>query len=308
MADDFGAFELPESSAQTLREIGQFAANEALRQAGLDQQNFSFRVETVVLQHASDVLADFESGAFVVRLPFEENSADQQTYLLFPDEVESFAAQHGGEETLAKLLAAEGRRFLEGLADGFGDATAEPEAIKVDSLTEDLLPPEPLIRFNYTLTDDQAVLSFCKVVSADVIMQLLQTAEPEEVSREKEPAQTMNNDNRTDKIEVTAPAFEDFSSRAPEERVPRNLDMLIDLSLTVSVELGRAEMPIGEILELGRGSIIELDKMAGDPVDLYVNGKKFAEGDVVVVEDRFGVRITSLVGRAERIKSLGEEA
>lgn len=308
MAEDFGAFELPESSAQTLKQIGQFAADEALRLTGLDKREFSFRVETVTLQHTADVLGDFENGAFVVRLPFEPGSPDHQTYLLFPDEVDAFAASYGSEEELVKLLAAEGRRFLEGLADGFGDASVEPETQRVESLSDELLPPEPLIRFNYTLTVQEAVFSLCKVVSADVIMQLLQTTEPEEVSREKEPAQEMSSQQETDKIEVTPPSFEDFSARTPEERTPRNLDMLIDLSLTVSVELGRTEMPIGEILELGRGSIIELDKMAGDPVDLYVNGKKFAEGDVVVVEDRFGVRITSLVGRAERIKSLGEEA
>ncbi|KAA3615472.1 MAG: flagellar motor switch protein FliN [Calditrichaeota bacterium] len=85
-----------------------------------------------------------------------------------------------------------------------------------------------------------------------------------------------------------------------------DISMLYDLKLDVVVELGRTQKPVQDILELGRGTIVELDKLAGDPVEIYVNGKRLALGEVVVVDDHFGVRITQLVRRNERIKSLGD--
>ena len=77
---------------------------------------------------------------------------------------------------------------------------------------------------------------------------------------------------------------------------PQNLGIVLDVALEVSVELGRKRMSIREILDLGSGSIVELDKIAGEPVDLLVNGKLVARGEVVVIEDNFGVRITEIVG------------
>ena len=83
------------------------------------------------------------------------------------------------------------------------------------------------------------------------------------------------------------------------------IDLLFDLSLQVSIELGRTKMLIKDILELQRGSIIELDKLASEPVDILVNGKKVAEGEVVVIEKHFGIRITSLIDTNERLKNIG---
>jgi len=85
----------------------------------------------------------------------------------------------------------------------------------------------------------------------------------------------------------------------------RNIDMLLDVDLEVLVELGRKSMLIKDVLKLGKGSVVELDKAAGEPLEVFVNGRKLAEGEVVVVDDHFGIRITKLVGTAERIKSLG---
>ena len=82
------------------------------------------------------------------------------------------------------------------------------------------------------------------------------------------------------------------------------LDLLLDLNLSVSVELGKTTMMIKDILELGRGSIIEFDKLVSEAVDILVNGRKMAEGEVVVVDKHFGIRITSMVDPSERIKGL----
>jgi len=83
------------------------------------------------------------------------------------------------------------------------------------------------------------------------------------------------------------------------------IDLLYDLSLQVSIELGRTKMLIKDILELQRGSVIELEKLASEPVDIIVNGKKVAEGEVVVIEKHFGIRITSLIESSERLKGIG---
>jgi flagellar motor switch protein FliN/FliY len=87
---------------------------------------------------------------------------------------------------------------------------------------------------------------------------------------------------------------------APKE----NVDMLLDIELDVSIELGRTDLSIKRILEMGPGSIVELDRMAGEPVDLLVNNKVVAKGEVVVVDENFGIRIVSLVSPEDRIKSL----
>lgn len=108
---------------------------------------------------------------------------------------------------------------------------------------------------------------------------------------------------------VKKPEFEDFGKQARGKTVvateePRNINMLLDVSLPITIELGRTEMLIRDVLELGQGSIIELEKLSGEPVDLYVNDKKFARGEVVVIEENFGVRITELIKIDERLKAL----
>ncbi len=82
------------------------------------------------------------------------------------------------------------------------------------------------------------------------------------------------------------------------------IDLVLDISLQVTVELGRARMKIAEILALRNGSVIELDRLAGEPADILVNGTLIARGEVVVVDEKFGVRVIEVVSRAKRIASL----
>jgi flagellar motor switch protein FliN/FliY len=84
----------------------------------------------------------------------------------------------------------------------------------------------------------------------------------------------------------------------------RRLDMLLDVPLEVNVELGRTRMTIQDLLQLGPGSVIELDKVAGEALDILVNGRLVARGEAVVVNDKFGVRITDIVSPQERIQRL----
>ncbi len=83
------------------------------------------------------------------------------------------------------------------------------------------------------------------------------------------------------------------------------LEFILDIPLEISAEIGRTKMFIRDLLKLNQGSIIELEKFAGEPVEVYVNGKLMAKGEVVVVNDRFGVRITEIISAQERVKKLG---
>lgn len=97
-------------------------------------------------------------------------------------------------------------------------------------------------------------------------------------------------------------SFEDVNQTQGE--INKNLEILMDIKLQLTVELGRTELPIKKVLELTRGSIIELEKVAGEPVELYANGKLVAHGEVVVIEDNFGLRITSITEPEDRLKGI----
>ncbi|MBN1613641.1 MAG: flagellar motor switch protein FliN [Deltaproteobacteria bacterium] len=105
------------------------------------------------------------------------------------------------------------------------------------------------------------------------------------------------------KTEVTEMAFAEIKKK---ESVRPSLDMnfILDIPLTLNVELGRSRMLIGELLQLGQGSVIELTKLAGEPMDIYVNQRLIARGEVVVVNEKFGVRLTDIVSPTERINKL----
>ncbi len=96
-----------------------------------------------------------------------------------------------------------------------------------------------------------------------------------------------------------------FQTLQPEGKSEaKNLDMLMDVSLPIAIELGRTSMAIEDILNLSPGSVVELDKLAGEPVDLLVNNKLLAKAEVVVIDENFGVRITSMVSPQDRIRNL----
>lgn len=84
----------------------------------------------------------------------------------------------------------------------------------------------------------------------------------------------------------------------------QDLDFILDIPLELSVELGRRKMLINDLLQLGQGSIVELDKLAGEPLEIYINRKLVARGEVVVVNEKFGVRLTDIITPMERVRSL----
>lgn len=105
-------------------------------------------------------------------------------------------------------------------------------------------------------------------------------------------------------INVQQAQFASFDSPTLNETESNNLNMLLDIPLQVTVELGRTKRSVKEILEMSSGSIIELDKLAGEPVDILVNDRHIAKGEVVVIDENFGVRITDILSQTERLNNL----
>jgi flagellar motor switch protein FliN/FliY len=108
----------------------------------------------------------------------------------------------------------------------------------------------------------------------------------------------------TPSVSVQKPEFVDFGANSVNQPMPRNLSLLYDVNLNVTVELGRTRKPIRDILDLAAGSILELDKLAGEPVDILVNNKRIAVGEVVVIDENFGVRVTDIISQSERVRNI----
>ncbi|MBN1828907.1 MAG: flagellar motor switch protein FliN [Deltaproteobacteria bacterium] len=115
--------------------------------------------------------------------------------------------------------------------------------------------------------------------------------------------QIKETNERTDLREVSAVEFEELENQELKEG-SLDLDFLLDIPLVVNVELGRTKMLISELLQLGQGSVLELTKLAGEPMDVFINDRLIARGEVVVVNEKFGVRLTDVVSPAERLNKL----
>jgi flagellar motor switch protein FliN/FliY len=104
--------------------------------------------------------------------------------------------------------------------------------------------------------------------------------------------------------------FEEFKEEKTEkvekveQATAKNIDFLLDIPLELTVELGRARLLIKDLLQLGQGSVVELEKLAGEPMEILVNNKLVARGEVVVVNEKFGVRLTDIISPSERIQQL----
>lgn len=106
-------------------------------------------------------------------------------------------------------------------------------------------------------------------------------------------------------IEPQPAEFSDLTDESPAKTAGDvNLEVILDVPVTLSMEVGRTRIPIRNFLQLNQGSVVELDRTAGEPLDVYVNGTLVAHGEVVVVNERFGIRLTDVISPAERLRKL----
>ena len=123
----------------------------------------------------------------------------------------------------------------------------------------------------------------------------------DEPASETEPA---GSDSKTAAGETRSAGFSELK-KTDNISSAKNLDFILDIPLEVTVELGRTTMPIQDLLQLGQGSIVELNKIAGEPLEILINQKLIAKGEVVVVNEKFGIRLTDIISPKERVEKLG---
>ncbi len=121
----------------------------------------------------------------------------------------------------------------------------------------------------------------------------LDESKPEPATEVRAPAES-----------VAAAQFTNFSPTPPSGGAGNDLNMILDIPVQLTVELGRTRIPIKHILQLAQGSVVELEALAGEPMDVLVNGYLIAQGEVVVVNDKFGIRLTDIVTPSERMRRL----
>ncbi|MES2259183.1 MAG: flagellar motor switch protein FliN [Pseudomonadota bacterium] len=105
---------------------------------------------------------------------------------------------------------------------------------------------------------------------------------------------------------ATAAVFKDFSKQPSKTETHNDIDFILDIPVQLTVELGRTKIAIKNLLQLAQGSVVELDGLAGEPMDVLVNGCLIAQGEVVVVNDKFGIRLTDIITPSERIRKLNK--
>jgi len=203
-----------------------------------------------------------------------------------------------------------------------------------DSLTDHIQEDEPVVKVSFKLTVgeliDSSIMQVLRLQTAKKIVSIMMGGEnesPEEAIQKKtienevapkEPVvseplvpskttvtYTREPEAQKPKVEVQEASFPSLSQEK-QGPLPKNIDLILDVPLDISVVLGKSKKSIKDILNLGSGSLIELDRLAEEPVEILVNGKKIAYGEVVVVDENFGVRITSIVSNSERVKTLGQ--
>lgn len=198
-----------------------------------------------------------------------------------------------------------------------------------DRIPEDDLLVKVSFRLKVGELIDSSIMQLYPITFAkDLIAELMDTDQPEADETVSEPRETYETPQpepaiqqepqakpelpkrqgtakKAAPVQVAPVEFQAFDQNAADGHGSRNnLDMLMDIPLSVTVELGRTKRSVKEILELSAGSIIELDKLAGEPVDILVNQRIVAKGEVVVIEENFGVRVTDILSQADRLNNL----
>lgn len=125
----------------------------------------------------------------------------------------------------------------------------------------------------------------------------------EEISETQATEPTSSNQNNENNYKRAA--FKSLNDNSMQlTNADANLDVILDIPVTISMEIGRTEIPINTLLQLNQGSVVELDRLAGEPMDVLINGTLIAHGEVVVINEKFGIRLTDVISPSERVKKL----
>lgn len=142
--------------------------------------------------------------------------------------------------------------------------------------------------------------------NVDEVQSLLSRGRADELSFTEIDREPGNEHQKKDRVgeSLEEHRFRELKKTSSDKERSRELDFILDIPLEISVEIGRARMLIGDMLKLGQGSVIELNRLSGEPVDIFVNNKLIARGEVVISGEKFGVRIIDIISPSERVKRL----
>jgi flagellar motor switch protein FliN/FliY len=268
--------------------------------------------------------AELTGQVVQVAADFIEGAAGQHSYVLAEDPAKQISAlmmaQEEGDLTEMAISAlTEGFNQMSGAAVtaindklGMSISTGEVRASLFEGPGDAMIPEGSFVRIRYNVQTEGKTSSLDEIMDEAVARSLSGGGGAPAVSEPETPPAAFEPGIQQQDIFSTQPAGNvgvqsvQFAplSQAEQPGVSGNIGLLMDVSMQLTVELGRTKMLIKDILGMGEGTIVELDKLAGEPVDLLVNGKLIAKGEVVVIDENFGVRVTDIISPMERISNL----
>lgn len=265
----------------------------------------NFASPLTVSTKTADLYSELGTPMMVVQFAFAGLSENSQVFLVPQDTVLALATSLRGEEVeeADDNVVSELRSLLESVVQGICVAAGSIKGetivasglsirFQIFSFPPNLQKAIEVLRTQIAITTDDVNGTAIWLIDNDTAHSILSLSaeDPDE--------------------EQAFPTIEEggLSNHRQMSSAEEGLGLLMDIPLEISVELGRVRMLVKDVVELGTGSIVEIDKAAGEPVDVMVNGRLVARGEVVVIEDNFGVRITEILNPQERLNRLGEVA
>ncbi|MCX8058402.1 MAG: flagellar motor switch protein FliN [Spirochaetes bacterium] len=257
-----------------------------------------------------------------INIPFTENIVGENIYIFLENDAIKIGSIMMGQdvaeltEMLISAVAEASSQLVGNTLTTFSNKyktqikTGSPSQIVVRNYSDAILPPdESFILISYNIKIDNYNSKFYQILSLNAAKGLVNMSSPSVSFTQPQPK--MDRMQPSSSYQATTPSSQQFQTAqfsrlepvlTPEEK--KNISLILDVEMEVTVELGRTKKTIKEILSMGEGTIVELDRLAGEAVDLLVNGKKIAKGEVIVIEENFGLRITEILSKSERLNSL----
>ena len=265
------------------------------------EQSITLTSGEAIISNKADILANFSQEALLVQFSFSALQDHAQLLIINQDTFGEFAILANGKspESIDESIIPDVRSIAESIVQGLCIASGK---IKNETVAaSDLQIRYQVPTLNPNLQEEHAQIpltitgpdwngSGFWLVDQETLNYLMDNGEVQEVAQI---------------IQFPQPAG---TPNTPRQNETGGLDRLLDIPLEISVELGRVKMLVKDVVELSTGSIVEIEKSAGEPVDILVNGRLVAHGEVVVIEDNFGVRITEILSKQDRLNKLNEVA
>jgi flagellar motor switch protein FliN/FliY len=269
----------------------------------------NFSSPLMVAARTADLYTEMSAPMLVIQFAFATLPENAQVVLLPQETFAELAALVRNEKVrdIDENLVADMRPMLEGLVQGLclaiGNIRNEPVVasglsirFQIFSFPPNLQKSDEVIRTQLAVTGEDINGSATWLMDNETAHAILGI----QVTEEEESSPFMQ-------VQEGGGGHSPSQSHASNDD-QSGLELLLDIPLEISVELGRVKMLVKDVIELGTGSIVEIEKAAGEPVDVMVNGRLVARGEVVVIEDNFGVRVTEILTPQERLNKLGEVA